>query len=79
MKRRKTGRIGAADHLPRVRSSEEARALAALGAGRPALPGGAVRVAVVLRGDQVEALRVRGVNRSELLRALVDEWLSRAE
>lgn len=59
-----------------VRSTEAARELAARRTKtRPAST--LVKAQVVLGQDQLVTLKERGVNRSELLRQLIDEWLER--
>ena len=60
---------------PPVRSREEAQELASHGAGRPSLD--VKTVSVKLRNDQITELDRRKLNRSELIRTLLDEYLSK--
>lgn len=63
--------------MPPVRTTEQARALAAHGAGRPASSRPLKPWSGKLYADQLEELSKRGVNASELIRRLLDEHLSR--
>lgn len=59
-----------------VRTPEAARELAAR--RKPTRAASRlVKVQVVVGQDQLDTLKARGVNRSELIRELLDDWLAR--
>ncbi len=68
-------------HLKPVRTTEEARALAARAQnpGRPRSERALKPWAGKLYADQLEALDALGVKKSELLRELIDEYLSKRQ
>ncbi|WP_261665347.1 hypothetical protein [Deinococcus sp. Marseille-Q6407] len=61
-----------------VRTTEEARALASLPRG-PRAGREKVKRQVVLYADQAKELEQRSINKSELVRKLLDEWLARSD
>ena len=62
---------------PAVRTTEEARALAALRKGGPHDGREKVKRQVVLYADQAAQLERLSVNRSDLFRQMLDEWLGK--
>ena len=64
---------------PAVRTAAEARALAALRKGGPRDGREKIKRQFVVYVDQDAQLAQLGVNKSELVRALLDEWLDEVE
>ena len=61
---------------PSVKTKAEGKALAALGGGRPAFERQVKAWSGKVYADQLEALDRLGVNKSELVRQLLDEYLT---